>query len=81
MSSITLINCSVNGFNAIDDGGIIYSQNQQHLPLQTIRMINSTFSNNTAPNGGVIFSNFTRIEIENCTFIGNEAEFNGGVIY
>lgn len=43
-------------------------------------MINSTFTNNTAPHGAVIYSLFTRIEIINSTFIGNIADVYGGVI-
>ncbi|RBQ24161.1 hypothetical protein ALNOE001_03970 [Candidatus Methanobinarius endosymbioticus] len=45
-------------------------------------MKDSSFKNNAATNGGVLFdSNQKSIELDNCIFANNKATKNGGVIY
>ena len=57
------------------DGGAIYSR-----AYSDIRIVNSTFSYNSAPgDGGAIFF-FDNLSIVNSTFVGNSAETGGGII-
>lgn len=57
------------------DGGAIYSRANSD-----IRITNSTFTGNSAPEtGGAIFA-FDNLSIVNSTFVGNTAETGGGII-
>jgi len=49
----------------------------------TLNVTNSTFVNNTAPDGGgAIYNNdYGTLNVTNCTFINNTAPDSGGAIY
>lgn len=74
---ITLINLTIqNGDNTPDhDGGAIHIYEGN-----TFSVINCTFKNNTAKDGGAIINHGTLI-LSGCTFTGNIATNNGGAIY
>ena len=74
---ITLINLTIqNGNNKPTfDGGAIHVYNGN-----TFSVINCTFKNNTAKDGGAIINHGTLI-LSGCTFTGNTATNNGGAVY
>ena len=66
---------SISSSAAIDDGGGVYSVNS------SIHFYRNTFINNFAAQGGVLFISKSTAVIENCSFVGNSVQGDGGVIY
>lgn len=57
-------------------GGVLFANDS------TVSIEGSTFQNNTALSGGALYVAFTRLNINNCTFLRNSARtFRGGAIY
>ena len=76
-ANLSLIDMWLSGGNIEDNGGAIYINANGNMPS----IINSLFSDNSAINGGVIYSYGTINYIINSTFANNEASNNGGAIY
>lgn len=69
--NLTAINCIFKDSTSTTSGGAIYS-------IGIANLVNCSFINNSAQNGGAIYVN--EGHFENCTFINNTANF-GGAIY
>lgn len=78
--TINLDNATFNGNESkeSDGGAIAYEKGNI-----TSKIINSTFTNNTANNGGAIYNGIKNLEISNTTFDGNKTNDGGkgGAIY
>lgn len=75
--TVNIINLTLTNATTIDysNGGAIYNYGG------TLTVKNSTFTNNTAYEGGAIINyNCGTLTVENCTFTGNTATY-GGAIY
>ena len=71
-SSDILLKNSVFRENYVDNkAGVIIIGNYERPIARTLTIENCTFMNNSAVNGGVIFSYWTAIKISNSIFIGN----------
>lgn len=56
-------------------GGVIYNHRSNHIEIE-----NSSFIENSAESGGVIFSDESTVTFTNCLFSGNSASDFGGAI-
>ena len=76
-SNFKITNCTFeNNYNYFEGAGIrAYSRSSD------IEIINSTFINNTAPNGGAISIYGKNVKVLGSKFIDNHASINGGAIY
>jgi predicted outer membrane repeat protein len=71
---LNLINSTVVGNSAVEQGGGIYTADG------TVNILGSTFANNTAATGGAILSTSSTVNIANSTFSGNDSTTAGGSI-
>ena len=80
--TLTLLDCSFNNNRAIRYGGAVYSGDTGILNVK-----DSTFDNNTAKEGGAIFSQKSDLKIDSSTFTNNYIEVSdytaawGGAVY
>ena len=81
-SNSTLVkNCTFENNSAINGGGI-YINSYDSNYRSNVKIIDSTFTQNTAnEHGGAVFSKYGVLEIDNCTFSNNEAYTSGGAVY
>ncbi len=72
-------NCIFTNNSAHDWGGAVAIQNSVRVVLKAC-----TFENNTSHEGAALYSNNgtqLKLEINNCTFTGNEASLSGGALF
>ena len=72
--------CIFDGNNATGNGGSVYVH---HKDISNINIINTTFKNSHAANGGAVYNGgwkSANLIINNNTFIKNTAIYNGGAV-
>ena len=80
--NITIYNCTFNSLKSGSHGGAIYINS--YLVQLASYIINSIFSKCMGFFGGTIYSSgleYANTSIQNCTFLDNSAEFEGGALY
>jgi CSLREA domain-containing protein len=77
--ALTLGNVVVSNSHATIYGGGVLNQNFDNVEATgTLRILNSTFSGNSASQGGAVLS-FGTLIVSNSTFSGNSADYGGAV--
>ncbi len=78
-----ILNCHFRDNQSIDDGAGIYSYlNKDGVSLAPLRAIDCTFSDNTCGTnggGGGIHVDYGKVDVRNCMFINNSAQYGGGL--
>jgi predicted outer membrane repeat protein len=71
--SLSVVDSTFNNNSAVNGGGAIVINNGASI-------VNSTFSNNSAPLGGAIENSLANLTVGNCVFDNNSSSFGGGAI-
>ena len=74
-TSVVVISSSFNANRAASSGGAIYMRGASNVSVS-----NSAFNGNEAGEGGAVGSCGRSLTLENCTFAGNGADYNGGAV-
>jgi predicted outer membrane repeat protein len=78
VGTLQVKNCTFENLNAGDRGGAIWVGGYGHK----LYAYNCTFKNNSSGNyGGAIYADAARLIIDDSTFTGNYADWDGGAIY
>jgi len=72
---LTINDANVGNFNSTENGSFIYDNNGAEININ-----NSTFMNNEAANGGIIYSS-GKLTLTDSSFINNKISGYGGAIY
>ena len=75
-SELLIQQCNFSDNVGIVDGGVIYSKKNNSVFVNS-----STFTNNVADHGAVIYINNAVVHIHHSYFVSNRAQYEGGVCY